>query len=273
MSDALQVAVREVKTGFRNPWAYSFMALFAVFMLGLLLINGQGYVAGYSGVTGTMLNLMLYLLPLMTLMLGAVSLTSEKEEGSWELLASYPLRTTSFMLGKYAGLGVVLLVIAALGFGLAGVAGTLLGQPFAWQAYGLLLVFAASLILLYLAIALLVGTLARTRWQALTIAVAIWFFTVIGWAPLLIASLGAMPYMWIKPAVVGLTLLNPAELSRLFAVVKLGGGAVLGPEYYEWIKWIRQPSGTGAYAAWLALWIGCAAGLATWLWERGRRRG
>jgi Cu-processing system permease protein len=72
------VAAREIKIGFRNPWAYSFMALFALFMLSLLLINAQSYVKGYSGISGTMLNLALYLLPLMALMLGAFSLTGEK---------------------------------------------------------------------------------------------------------------------------------------------------------------------------------------------------
>jgi len=54
------VAAREIRMGLRNPWAYSFIGIFAVFMMILLLVNAQGYVAGYSGVTGTMLNLVLY---------------------------------------------------------------------------------------------------------------------------------------------------------------------------------------------------------------------
>lgn len=70
MNSVKHIAIREMKIGFRNPWAYSFMALFALFMFSLLLINSQNYVSGYSSVSGTMLNLILYLLPLMTLMLG-----------------------------------------------------------------------------------------------------------------------------------------------------------------------------------------------------------
>ncbi|MBP1989521.1 ABC transporter permease [Paenibacillus eucommiae] len=272
MNDILHVAVREIKMGFRNPWAYSFMGLFSLFMLCLLLINAQGYVQGYSGVTGTMLNLILYLLPLMTLMLGAFSLTGEKEDGNWELLSTYPISTGAFMTGKYAGLAVVLLAIVALGFGFAGLVGWITGSDFEIQTYLLLLVFSSSLALLFLAISFLVGTLARNRWQALTVAVAIWFFAIIGWPPLLIASLGMMPYLWVKPAISVLTLLNPAELSRLFVVVKLGGGSVLGPEYYEWIKWIRRPAGTLGFIAVSILWIGIAAGTANWLWERGRTR-
>ncbi|RXZ80624.1 ABC transporter permease [Paenibacillaceae bacterium] len=272
MNAIVQVAAREIKLGFRNPWAYSFMGLFAVFMLSLLLINSQGYVQGYSGLTGTLLNLILYLLPLMTLMLGSFSLTGEKEDGNWELLSTYSIGTWSFMAGKYVGVAVVLMVIVSLGFGIAGAGGWLTGSGFDLSAYVLLVGFSFSLALLFLAAAMLIGALARNRWQALTFAAGYWFFTIIAWPPLLIAALGMLPNMWIKPAVASLTLLNPAELSRLFAVIKLGGGSVLGPEYYAWIQWIRGPAGTISFIGMILLWIGIATGAANWLWERGRKR-
>jgi len=271
--NAVHVAIREVKIGFRNPWAYSFMALFAVFSLSLLLINSQNVVEGYSGATGTMLNLILYLLPLMTLLLGSFSLTTEKEEGSWQLLSTYPLSTLDFIMGKYAGLTAVLLTIIAFGYGITGIVGVLVGKSFDFTAFLLFIAFSVGLVLLFLAIALGVGTLAKNRWQALTIGVAIWFFAVIGWPTLLIAILGAVPYMMIKPALIALTFLNPAELVRLFVVVKLGGGSVLGPEYYEWVKWIQQPTGTWLFLAVCAGWIAIAAAFAHLWWERGRSRG
>ncbi|MBD2863000.1 ABC transporter permease [Paenibacillus oceani] len=273
MSHAIHVALREVKIGFRNPWAYSFMALFTVFSLALLLIQAQNVVRGYSAATGTMLSLILYLLPLMTLLLGSFSLTAEKEEGSWQLLSTYPMSTFSFISGKYAGLAVVLLTIVAFGFGVTGLLGAIAGQSFDAGTYALFLVFSAGLILLFLAVALGIGTIAGNRWQALTYAVAIWFFAIIGWQALLIAGLGMLPYMWIKPAVTVLTFLNPAELVRLFVVVKLGGGAVLGPEYYNWVQWIREPSGTWAFVGICLVWIVISIGLANQIWERGRARG
>jgi len=268
----LVVAARELKGGFRNPWAYAFMALFAVFMLSLLLIQSQNYVAGYSGATGTMLNLVLYFLPLMTLAMGAFSVTGEKEDGSWELLSTYPLSTLSFMAGKYAGLSAVMLTVTAMGFGVAALAGWAAGSGFSPAAFWQLYLFSASLSLLFLAVAMLIGALSKNRWQALTIVVAVWFFLIIAWQPILIAALGAMPYMWIKPALTALTLLNPAEMARLFTVVKLGGGAMLGPEYYEWIGWIRGTAGSLGFAGISLLWI-CGLVLAACLiWERGRRR-
>jgi Cu-processing system permease protein len=272
VNSIVNVAIREMKIGFRNPWAYSFMALFAIFMLSLLLINVQGYVKGYSGTSGTMLNLILYLLPLMTLMLGSFSLTSDKEDGNWELLSTYPLGTWSFLLGKFIGLSITLMTIVALGFGLSGTVGWILGSNLDFSTYLRLLIFSFCLSLLFLALAMLVGTVSRNRWQALSITVTIWFFMIIAWPPLLIAVLGMMPYLWIKPALTALTFLNPAELSRLFTVVKLGGGSILGPEYYDWIVWIRNPSGTWLFLMISITWIGVALSIAYGLWERKRSR-
>jgi Cu-processing system permease protein len=271
--DVLHVALREVKIGFRNIWAYSFLALFSVFSLALLLINSQNAVQGYSGMTSSMLNLILYLLPLMTLLIGSFSLTAEKEEGSWQLLSTYPLSTLHFVLGKYIGLAAVLMAIIAFGFGLTGIVGTIFGRAFAFDVFVLFLTFSVGLVLLFLAVALGIGTLAKNRWQALTIGVAVWFFAVIGWPTLLIAALGILPYLWIKPALVTLTFLNPAELVRLFVVIKLGGGSALGPEYYDWVRWVVRPGGTWLFIAACLAWIAVSVSAAYLLWERGRSRG
>ncbi|MEX2416745.1 MAG: ABC transporter permease subunit [Paenibacillaceae bacterium] len=267
------VALREVKIGFRNPWAYSFLGLFSIFSLTLLLIQAQNVVEGYTGLTGSMLNLILYLLPLMTLLLGSFSLTVEKEEGSWELLSTYPIHTFAFISGKFIGMAIVLLTIITFGFGLMGLIGALGGRGFEGTTFGLFFVFSMGLVLLFLAVALGIGTIARNRWQALTIAVSVWFFAIIAWPALLMAGLGQLPYLWIKPAVVGLTILNPAELVRLFIIVKLGGGSVLGPEYYQWVDWIKRPLGTVSFLLLCSLWIGAAISFANIMWERGRSRG
>ncbi|WP_281890708.1 ABC transporter permease [Paenibacillus sp. YYML68] len=271
--NVLHIAHREVKLGLRNPWAYSFMALFTLFSLSLLLINAQSFMQGYSSSTASMLSLILYLLPLMTLLLGSFSLTAEKEEGSWQLLSTYPLSTAAFLWGKYIGLTVVLLTIVTFGYGVSGIVGALAGSGLDVRTFGLFIAFSTGLIVLFLAIAIGIGTYARNRWQALTIGVAVWFFLVVGWPTLLIAVLGIVPYLYIKPALVTLTFLNPAELVRLFVVVKLGGGAVLGPEYYKWVGWMERPSGGWFFLAVCLSWIVLAVGFASLVWERGRSRG
>jgi Cu-processing system permease protein len=273
MTDMMQVARREIKMGFRNPWSYSFLALFCTFSLSLLVINSQNIVEGYSAITGSMLSLILYLLPLMTLFLGSFSLTSEKEEGSWQLLSTYPIGTMSFILGKYIGLSTVLLTIVAFGYGLMGFMSGLIGVSFDSNTYFLFLVFSAGLVLLFLTIALFIGSLSLNRWQALTISVSVWFFAVIGWPTFLVAILGILPYVWIKPLLVVLTIMNPAELVRIFVVIKLSGGSVLGPEYYQWVEWIERPNGGLLFIGVCLAWITGSILVVYWIWERGRSRG
>jgi len=270
---AAYVAGREMRLGFRNPWAYSFMALFCLFSLALLLMPSDRLAEGYSAAAGSMLNLMLYLLPLMTLLIGSFSLASEKEEGSWDLLATYPMGTFAFLAGKMAGLAAVLLSVVAFGFGLTGVLGALAGKAPDAGVLGMFFAFAAGLILLFLAAAAVIGTLAESRWQALTVSVAVWFFLIIAWPTLLIAGLGLLPHPWIKPVLAALTAINPAELVRLFVVVKLGGGSVFGPEYYAWMNWVRGAGGTVGFLAVCLLWIATALAFSHFMWERRRTHG
>ncbi|MDR9854161.1 ABC transporter permease [Paenibacillus sp. VCA1] len=273
MSDMIQLAKREIRLGFRNPWSYSFLILFSVFGLCLLGINAQNYVQGYSGVTASMLSLILYLLPLMTLFIGAFSLTSEKEDGSWQLLSAYPLGTLAFVAGKYAGLLVVLLTVTSFGYGLMGMLGGMIGANLDFNTYGLFFIFSCLLVLLFLGLAMLVGSLSKNRWHALTISVSVWFFAVIGWQAFLLSFLNLLPYLWIKPLLVTSTFLNPAELVRIFVVVRLGGGSILGPEYYRWVEWIQRPGGGLLFGAACLMWTVCLMTAVYWIWERGRRRG
>lgn len=166
MNTIKTILVREIRLGFRNPWAYSFIVLFVIFMLCLLLINAQNYVTGYSGVTGMLLQLTLYLLPLITLMLGSFSLTGEKEDGSAQLLYTYTVSSFTMIAGKYLGLVVVMLTIVIFGFGVTGVVSVFIDGGFSFQSYFLLFIFAALLSVTFLSIAFLIDALTKNRWQA-----------------------------------------------------------------------------------------------------------
>lgn len=266
------VAKREIRLGFRNPWSYSFLALFSFFTLALLLIQSQVRITGYTSTTGTMLNLIVYLIPLLTLLLGSFSVTAEKEDGNWRLLSTYSLTSSAFLWGKYLGLCGVLVSIVSFGYGLAGGIGALFGKAFTSEMLLLFFVFTACLVLLFLALAMLIGSLAQNRWQALTIGVGVWFIFILGWQTLLISVLSIVPYLWIKPILEIVTFLNPAEFIRLFMVVKMGGGSILGPEYYQWVDTIKKPAGNLLFFLVGIGWITIYVGSSIMYWERSRYR-
>lgn len=267
-----RIAWREIRLGFRNPWAYSFLALFSIFNIALMLVQSHNSLQGYTHTTGALINLILYLLPLMTVLLGAFAITSEREDGGWELLATFPLSTTSLLTGKYFGVLVVLCVIICFGFGISSVLCAIFGVPLALSALLFLLLFSLLLVLVFLAIAVLVGTLSRNRWQALTIGVGLWFVLIIGWFTFLISVLGYVPYLWIKRLIVTLTFLNPAELIRIYMVTQMGGGSIFGPEYATWLEWMQHPASVLGFSGVLMIWIVVMLGLSIAIWERRRRR-
>lgn len=267
---SLVIAKREVKLGFRNPWAYSFLALFTFFTLAILLTQAQAGMDGYTYAAGSLLNLVLYLLPLMTLLLGSFAVTAEREEGGWPLLATYSLSSFELLLGKYAGLCAVLLAIVSFSFGLSGVLGGVIGKHVSLPTLMFFYCSSLALVFIFLGIAVFIGALAKNRWQALTIGVGIWFVLVLAWPTLLIAVLGLLPYPLIKPAVQVLSFLNPAEMVRIFAVIRMGGGASFGPEYYQWVSWLKGWGGLAGFAGAALLWIAAALAAGTAIWERRR---
>lgn len=264
------VAARELKLGFRNPWVYTFLVLFSVFVLTILLIQSHTALEGYTYTTGSLLNLLLYLLPLMTLVTGSFAITAEREEGGWQLLSTYSLSGLALIVGKYAGLVAVMFSIVGFSFGLAGLAGGLVGRGFSLYTLAMFYVASLLIVFVFLAISTLIGSLARNRWQALTFGVGIWFVAVLAWPTLLISVLGFLPYPMIKPALQVLVFLNPAELVRIFMIVKIGGGASFGPEYAAWIQWLNQSAGWWVFLGACLLWILACLGLSSWVWERRR---
>lgn len=267
------IAKREIKLGFRNTWSYSFLILFSLFSLALLSIQNQEQIQGYTHATGTMMNLTLYLLPLMTLLLGAFSVTSEKEEGTWDLLSTYSLSTASYLIGKFIGTFIVLFTIVLFSYGFSGAVGFIFGHAYSMYTLGIFLLFSFLLIILFLGVAIFIGSLSENRWQALTVSVGVWFFLVLGWTTFLISFLNWVPYMKIKPILGVLTLLNPAEFTRIFLVIKMGGGNIFGPEYYYWVQWMAQPSGTLFFFIISLLWLIASVGLAIFIQERRRLHG
>lgn len=73
-----------------------------------------------------------------------------------------------------------MLTIISFGYGGMGLVATLVGKVFEVNTYLLFFSFSCGLVLLFLTLALLIGTLSKQRWQAMTISVMVWFFAVIG---------------------------------------------------------------------------------------------
>lgn len=271
----LTVFQRELKLGFRNSWTYSFLILFSIFTGAILLLHSSvSSIEGYTNMTGTLMNMTLYLLPLITLLLGSFSITAEKEDGHWGLLATYPLSSVSFFFGKWLGLAIILTTIIFFSFGISGMLISIDGQAMNTETFIFFLVFSVLLALTYLSIAFLIGALSKNRWQALIGAIAVWFITIVIWPLLMISLLTQLPsYKLVQPTLQVLTILNPAEFIRVFSMMRLGAGSAFGADYDALITWALSNNGLIIFIIMLIIYVFVTLFISSWIWNRGDKYG
>ena len=175
-----------------------------------------------------MVNLILYMIPLLMLIVGAFSIASELENGKWRLLCTYPIHTTSYIIGKTIGQFIAQTAIFSMGFGGSIIIGLVSGCNFDLFWVVATYIFSILLIFLFLVLGITIGSLSTTRWQALGISIGIWFLLILMWPTLLISILNVVPYAMIAPSIKIVLFCNPAEVLRIIFVIQLGAGQFLG---------------------------------------------
>jgi len=231
----------EIKLNFRQPSFYAFLIFWTAILIFLFLLqNTSASISSYTNVTGTIMNLILYIVPLFMLIGGALSIAGELENGQFRLLQTFPLSNVSYMLGKFAGQYVSQFFIFTLSYGLGLAAGLLFHITFSLKWVLMIYLFSVLLMFFFLIIGLFIGALAGTRWFALSLSVFIWFFLIMLWPTVWIGVLNLLPYNFISPFLKTSIFLNPAELLRFVFVVQLNGGSVFGQPYDGMVSFFKS---------------------------------
>jgi nitrous oxidase accessory protein len=222
---------KEVRDARRNRWFLMLTGIFVALSLLLTLFGltgvGTGGAAGFGRTFASLLNLALLIVPLMGLLLGALSITAERDQQTLYTLLTQPLTPAAIVLGKFLGLMLTISAAVLMGFGSSGLLIYMAGadvplMPFLAQV-GLTLLLGWSC----LAMGLLVSVLVKRGATAVGIGLLLWLMLVfisdlgiIGTAIAL--QLRASTLLW-------LTLLNPLQVFKI-AVIQLmeGNLEVLG---------------------------------------------
>jgi Cu-processing system permease protein len=258
---ALRLCARqELTLAIRSRWTQTFAAAFAALSLavavsGYVLSGGSG-VQDFARTAASLIQLVLFLVPLTALLLGVLTLASDR--GNAELLFSQPVARGTILMGRVLGLFEALVAAQAIGFGAAGM--VIYSQAGNEGVSGFLVVVAASVVLtgvcLGLAALIAAGNIGRRRSRALAVALVVWLVLVVivDLAALGAASLlrsGAASRLLITTAIV-----NPVDAVRTASLLAIEGTAAFGSASLALLRFAGGPVRAGLLLfGSLALWL------------------
>ncbi len=207
----------------RNRWLLLYILLFAGLGVGFAYYSSMGLSTlgfrMFGRVSAAMVNMNLYLIPLLAMFLTGLSIVGEREKGTIEFLLAQPVSKTEVLLSKYLGALISIFVATTLGYGIT-----------AWYLWfflsaGDLAIFlqiiAESLLLAAVlsAVGITVGAASRSRFQALAVILTLWFFMLI------VFDLVLMGFVMLTnpdaSMLFTLMTLNPVESSRLLMMYSI----------------------------------------------------
>ncbi len=219
----LVIMEKEIRDARKNRWFIVIGLLFGVLAMSLSLLGLSGLgnvgVAGFGRTAASLLNLVLLIVPLMGLLLGAISVVAEREQGTLMTLLAQPVTVNEVLLGKYLGSACALTAAVLLGFGASGFVIARYAGSQQIGDYMTLVFFTILLGLAFLSLGFCISIFTRRHTMALGLALFTWF------AFIFLSDLGLMGtaiVLKLSPsAIFWLVAINPAQSFKLAVVGEL----------------------------------------------------
>ncbi len=173
------VAKKEFMDNIRNRWIIALTIILVILTLAASVLGGGGTLGGMEETVTTLLSISCVLIPLIAIMLGYATISGEAESGSLSVVLSYPVRRVEVLLGKFFGLGMVIVVSTMIGFGVGGV---LIAATAGTRQVGSYLAFMGLTILLgflYLSLSICFSAAFKKRVASLGAGIVIFFWSML----------------------------------------------------------------------------------------------
>src|SRR5581483_4695777 len=203
---------QELMINVRNRWTLVFAAVFGVLVLSISyfgMITGGSL--GFQGFARTSASL-LYMVPLVALVMGTLSFTSETSAG--ELLFAQPVTRGEILIGKFLGVFASIFTATVIGFGLAGVIIAAKAGPEGSLRYPTLVAYSLLLALIFLSLSALISAICRRKTKALGVALFAWFFFVLFYDLLVIGGTFLFKERTANSLIFGSLFGNPVDMVR-----------------------------------------------------------
>ena len=224
------IAGQELRVNLRSKWIQIFAVVFAVLTLAISYFGMMASVVvgfeGFTRTTASLLNLVLYLIPMLALAAGTLSFSMDK--GSAELLFSQPVLRSEVLLGKVLGLFGSLATAVVFGFGVSGIIIAVRTGVDGITRYLAFIAISLLLVLTFLCLGALASVISEGRARALGIALAMWFVFVLFY-DLVAIGIALLVNPQISKTVILISLFgNPVDLARVAGLLILGGASIFG---------------------------------------------
>jgi Cu-processing system permease protein len=224
------IARQELVINIRNKWMLTFAGVFCILVVSIsylgLATEGFSGMQSFTRTSASMLNLVLYVVPLVALTMGTLSFTGDK--GSTELLFSQPLTRSEVLLGKLAGVFFSISLSMLAGFTLAGVVVVAAHGEEGLSRYVVFVVLSLALSLVFLSIAVLASTISRRKSRAFGLALFLWFFFVLFYDLLAMGGAvfleGQAANRYLFLSLFG----NPVDMVRVSSLIVLDNATIFG---------------------------------------------
>ncbi|MBU8878316.1 ABC transporter permease [Bacillus sp. FJAT-29790] len=184
-----------------------------------------------------LINLSLWLIPIICLILGANSIIADKESGRFSLYKTYQTSNWHYLCSKFFSLVFSLFIVMGVSYGLFGFVFAIIGRSFQASVYQVFMIVNLLLIIVFSAASILIGAISKTRMQGLSFALFFWSIVVFVYEFVLFSVIEWVPYSMKLASLFFFILLNPVESIRVWSISKLNANYVFGPEYLMIDRW------------------------------------
>jgi Cu-processing system permease protein len=261
-------AAEELKIALRSRWTQIFAVVFAILAGGVAaagyVISGGHGVQDFARTSASLVHLVVLIVPLVSLMLGVLSLSLER--GAAEVVFALPVSRWTILLGRMLGLFLALALAQSFGFGVAGLLVYTQSGPEGVGDFIIVLgaSFLATAVFLALAALLSADAFGRRRTRALALALVAW---LVGEVFIDLAALGLATFLPSGAAsrvLILASLVNPIGALRTGALLLVEGTGAFGAASLALLRFTHGPLGATALIAlsllaWIvvpALWAG-----------------
>ncbi|HET7132604.1 MAG TPA: ABC transporter permease subunit, partial [Gammaproteobacteria bacterium] len=231
----------------RSKWGLLYAAFFLAATDALFRFGGTG-----DRVVLSLMNVVLLVIPLTSIVLGAMYLYSSREY--IELLLSQPIERRSLFRGLFAGLALPLAAAFVAGVALPFLYHGALNGPTALPLL-LLLATGVQLTVIFVALAFVIALATEDRIKGLGIALVAWLFLATLYDGLVLAFIHAFADFPLQKPVIAFSLLNPVDLGRILLLLELDASALMGVTGAVFRRFFGSGLGLAVTATALFAWL------------------